>query len=188
MTPVPASPRSPNIALLLGLAWLVVVAQLLADHWSETAQTFPDMDDAMRLVQMRAFMDGRGWFDLHEARLGPPDGYDTHWSRLIDAGIAGLLLAARPFTDGAFAERLARTIWPMLWLLPAMAGTAAIAWRLAGRAGAQIAFLFAALGLPAFQHFIGSTITMSRSHLRSCWSRRRSGRTACAPPRPRPAS
>jgi hypothetical protein len=79
----------PNIALLLGLAWLVIVAQLLADHWAETALTLTDMDDAMRLVQMRGFIDGHGWFDLHEARLGPPDGYDTHWSRLIDAGLAG---------------------------------------------------------------------------------------------------
>ena len=43
----------------------------------------------MRLVQMRGFIDGHGWFNLHEARLGPPDGYDTHWSRLIDAGLAG---------------------------------------------------------------------------------------------------
>jgi hypothetical protein len=95
--------RSPNIALLLGLAWLVIVAQLLADHWAETAQTLPDMDDAMRLVQVREFLAGRGWFDLHELRLGPPDGYDTHWSRLIDAGIAGLFLMLRQFTDGAFA-------------------------------------------------------------------------------------
>jgi hypothetical protein len=158
MTPVSAPPRLPNIALLLGLAWLAVMAQLLADHWAETAQTFPDMDDAMRMVEVRSFLDGHGWFDLHEARLGPPDGYDTHWSRLIDAGIAGLILAAQSFVDGAVAERLARTIWPMLWLLPAIAGVAAIAWRLAGRAGAQIAFLFAALGLPAFQHFIPGRI------------------------------
>jgi hypothetical protein len=158
MTAVPASPQSPNLALLLGLAWLVVVAQLLADHWAETAQTFPDMDDAMRMVEVRGFLDGRGWFDLHEMRLGPPDGYDTHWSRLVDAGIAGQILAFRPFMDAALAERLARTIWPMLWLLPAMAGVAAIAWRLAGSAGAPIAFLFAALGLPAFQHFIPGRI------------------------------
>jgi hypothetical protein len=158
MNAVSAQPRLPNIALLLGLAWLVVVVQLLADHWAETAQTFPDMDDAMRLVEVRAFMDGRGWFDLHEMRLGPPEGYDTHWSRLIDAGIAGLILLFRPFADGALAERVARTIWPMLWLLPAMAGVAAIAWRLAGRAGARIAFLCVALGLPAFQHFIPGRI------------------------------
>jgi len=33
-----------------------------------------------------------GWFDRHQARLLPPLGYDAHWSRLIDAGLAGLLL------------------------------------------------------------------------------------------------
>ena len=44
--------------LLVGLAWLVIVAQLLADHWTETAQTLSDMDDAMRLVQVRAFLAG----------------------------------------------------------------------------------------------------------------------------------
>ena len=60
MTAVPASPQSPNLALLLGLAWLVVVAQLLADHWAETAQTFPDMDDAMRMVEVRGFLEEDG--------------------------------------------------------------------------------------------------------------------------------
>jgi hypothetical protein len=188
MTPVSAPQRLPNIALLLGLAWLVVMAQLLADHWAETAQTFPDMDDAMRMVEVRSFLDGRGWFDLHEARLGPPDGYDTHWSRLIDAGIAGLILAAQSFVDGALAERLARTIWPMLWLLPAIAGVAAIAWRLAGRAGAQIASPRSACRPSSISFRGGSTITMSRSHLRSSWLRRRSGRTGRGSRRPRPAS
>ncbi len=150
--------RSPNFALLLGLAWLVMVAQLLADHWAETAQTLSDMDDAMRLVQVRAFMAGRGWFDLHEMRLGPPYGYDTHWSRLIDAGLAGLLWLFGRFTDGAFAERLVRTIWPMLWLIPTMSGAAAIAWRIAGRPAAVVTLLLTAVGLPAYQHFIPGRI------------------------------
>jgi hypothetical protein len=150
--------RSPSFAVLLGLAWLFVVAQLLADHWAETARTLSDMDDAMRLVQVRAFMSGRGWFDLHEMRLGPPDGYDTHWSRLIDAGLAGLIWLFGRFTDGAFAERLARTLWPMLWLIPVMAGAAAIAWRIAGRPAAIVTLLLTAVGLPAFQHFIPGRI------------------------------
>jgi hypothetical protein len=148
----------PNIALLLGLAWLVIVAQLLADHWADTALTLTDMDDAMRLVQMRGFIDGHGWFNLHEARLGPPDGYDTHWSRLIDAGLAGMLWLFGQFTDAAFAERLMRTVWPMLWLLPAIAGATAIAWRIAGRDAAPIALVLTAVGLPAFQHFIPGRI------------------------------
>ena len=46
-----------------------------------------------------------------------------------------------------------RTVWPMLWLLPTMAGTAAIAWRIAGREAALIALLLALVGLPAFHQF-----------------------------------
>ncbi len=165
---MPQRPAVPNIALqgsafrslvlLLGLAWLVIVVQLLADHWADTALTLTDMDDAMRLVQMRGFIDGHGWFNLHEARLGPPDGYDTHWSRLIDAGLAGMLWLFGQFTDAAFAERLMRTVWPMLWLLPTMAGATAVAWRVAGRDAAPIALVLTAVGLPAFQHFIPGRI------------------------------
>jgi hypothetical protein len=156
--PVFARLQPPPVALLLGLAWVVIVAQLLAEHWVETAHTLSDMDDAMRLVQVREFLAGRGWFDLHEMRLGPPGGYDTHWSRLIDAGIAGLLLLLNQFADAAFAERLVRTIWPMLWLIPAMAGAMAIAWRLAGRAAVLVALLLTTVGLPAFQHFVPGRI------------------------------
>jgi hypothetical protein len=97
------------------------------------------MDDAMRLVELRGFIDGHGWFNLHEPRLGPPEGYDTHWSRLIDAGLAGFLWLFGLFTGPAMAERLMRVVWPMLWLLPTMAGATAIAWRVAGRDAAPIA-------------------------------------------------
>jgi hypothetical protein len=151
-------PAVPNIALLLGVAWVVIVLQLVADHWADTARTLTDMDDAMRLVEMRGFIDGHGWFNLHEARLGPPEGYDTHWSRLIDVGLAGMLWLFSQFTDAAFAERLMRTVWPMLWLIPTMAGAVAIAWRVAGRDAALIALVLTAVGLPAFQHFIPGRI------------------------------
>ena len=148
----------PNIALFLGAAWVVIVLQLLADHWADTGRSLTDMDDAMRLVQMRGFTDGHGWFNLHEPRLGPPDGYDTHWSRLIDAGLAGLLWLFGQFTAPAMAERLMRTVWPMLWLIPTMAGATALAWRIAGRDAAPIALVLTAVGLPAFQHFIPGRI------------------------------
>ena len=51
-----------------------------------------------------------------------------------------------------------RTVWPMLWLLPTMAGATAIAWRVAGRDAAPIALVLTAVGLPAFQHFIPGRI------------------------------
>jgi hypothetical protein len=96
----------------------------------------------MRLVELRAGLAGKGllagWFDLQQARLPPPLGYDVYWSRLIDAGLAGLLLIFKLAVDPLSAERLMRACWPLLWLLPTIAGMAAIAWRLAGREAATV--------------------------------------------------
>lgn len=146
--------RRPNLAIMLALAWGLVALQLLIPNWAGTADTLSDTDDAMRLVELRAYLSGAGWFDLHEARIAPPFGYVPHWSRLIDAGLAGLFILFRPFTDAAMAERLMRAAWPVLWLIPAMAGAMAVAARLAGREGGLIALLFAVVGLPAFQQFV----------------------------------
>ncbi|HYA07373.1 MAG TPA: hypothetical protein VEF90_15920 [Xanthobacteraceae bacterium] len=148
-----AATRQPNFALLVVIAWLLVALQLLLLFWPQTAVTLNDTDDAMRLVQVREFLGGHGWFDLHVARLQPPLGYDPHWSRLIDAGLAGLFIVFHHFTDAAFAERLMRAVWPLLWLLPAIGGAAAIAWRMAGRGAALMVLLFAVSGLPAMLQF-----------------------------------
>ena len=145
--------RQPNFAALVTLVWLLVALALLLQYWTQTAETLLDTDDAMRLAQLRGWLGGQGWFDLHQARMQPPEGYDTHWSRLIDAGLAGLLFLFGLFTDGASAERLMRAWWPLLWLLPTIAGMAAIAWRIAGREAATVALLLALVGVPAYQQF-----------------------------------
>ena len=145
--------RQPNFAALVALVWLLVALALLLQYWTQTAETLFDTDDAMRLAQLRDWLGGQGWFDLHQARMQPPEGYDTHWSRLIDAGLAGLLFLFGLFTDAASAERLMRAWWPLLWLLPTIAGMAAIAWRVAGREAATVALLLALVGVPAYQQF-----------------------------------
>ena len=149
--------RQPNFAALLGLAWLMVALVLLLVHWPQTAETLLDTDDAMRLVELRGWLRGpgllSGWYDLHQSRLQPPIGVDMHWSRLIDAGLAGLLGFFSLFTDQPDAERLMRAWWPLLWLIPTMAGMSAIAWRIAGRDAAIVALLFAMVGVPAYQQF-----------------------------------
>ena len=104
------STNQPNFALLLALAWLLAVLQLVAQHWATTADALLDTDDAMRLVQMRDFIAGQGWYDLHQPRINPPAGYDSHWSRLIDAGLAGLLWMFGRVVEPAMAERLMRTV------------------------------------------------------------------------------
>jgi hypothetical protein len=150
--------RGPNFAVLVGLAWLVIAVDLIFKQWADTALTLSDTDDAMRLVQVRDFLHGQSWFDLHQPRLGPPAGYDSHWSRLIDAGLAGLFLMFHQFVDTALAERLMRVVWPLLWLIPAILGAAAIAWRLAGRDAAVVTLLLAVAGLPAFTQFVPGRI------------------------------
>lgn len=149
--------RQPNFAALVALVWLVVALVLLLNYWPQTAETLLDTDDAMRLVQLRAWLAGPGllggWFDMHVVRMQPPLGVEMHWSRLVDAGLAGMLALFQTFSADADAERLMRAWWPLLWLLPTMAGMTAIAWRIAGRDAAMLALLLATVGVPAYQQF-----------------------------------
>ena len=147
------SSRQPHFALLLSAAWLLVVLQLALQDWSSLVVAIGDSDDAMRLVQVHRFLAGQGWYDLHEARIAPPLGYDSHWSRLIDTGLAGLFLAFRTVVDAPLAERLMLAVWPVLWLVPTIGAAAAIAWRLAGREAALVVLLMAVLGLPGWGQF-----------------------------------
>ena len=65
----------PAFLMLVMGAWVLAVVQLLSVY-SPAGLTLPDADDALRLVQVREFLGGKGWFDLHETRLAPPVGYD----------------------------------------------------------------------------------------------------------------
>jgi hypothetical protein len=77
--------------------------------------------------------------------------YDTHWSRLIDAGLADFFYSFIAF-DTASAERLMRVVG-RCFDLPAMAGSVALAWRLGGRAAFFVVLLLLLFGLPAFTQF-----------------------------------
>ena len=103
-----------------------------------------DTDDAMRLVQVRDFLNGQGWYDLTQHRLDTPYGASMHWSRLIDTPIAGLILVLRPFA-GAWAETAAACAYPLLMLLGLFWVSAKLSIRLAGPEG-----LLPGLALPAF--------------------------------------
>ncbi|WP_181700408.1 hypothetical protein [Chthonobacter albigriseus] len=129
-----ARPSSPVLFALASLA----TALLLALHgWHATiANGFDDPDSLMRIVEVRDFLAGQGWYDLLQPRLFPPDGVFMHWSRLVDAPIAGLILALEPTLGPAEAERLAVNLWPPLLVVPFLAGLAAIAHRFAGWTGA----------------------------------------------------
>ncbi|MFD1283041.1 hypothetical protein ACFQ5C_25570, partial [Methylobacterium goesingense] len=72
----------------------------------------PDTDDAMRLVQVRDLLAGQGWFDMVQHRLMPTDGASMHWSRLVDAPLAGLIGLATPWLGRPMAEGLVVALWP----------------------------------------------------------------------------
>jgi hypothetical protein len=74
----------------------------------------PDTDDAMRLVGVRDLVSGQGWYDSVQHRFLPPHGVPSHWSRLVDAPIAGMILALTPVAGPALAEGLTAALWPLL--------------------------------------------------------------------------
>ena len=73
-------------AVVVVLAWLLcALASALLGLSTENPflGLGPDPDDVMRAVQLRDLIEGQGWWDTHQARLGS-DGTDMHWSRLAD--------------------------------------------------------------------------------------------------------
>ena len=117
--------------LWLLLFWFAVAAWLIYDRWG-AIRTFAlgDTDDNMRMMQVRALLEGQGWFDLRQYRLNPPIGADIHWSRLVDLPIAGLKLLLAPFLGGRVAEQWAAALAPLLPMLVAMASLAVAVRRL----------------------------------------------------------
>ncbi len=125
------------------LAWLAVAIWYVASDWNLVRWlSLGDTDDNMRLMQVRALLNGQDWYDLRQYRLNPPAGFDIHWSRLVDLPIAGLILFFRLFTSNAWAERLACGIAPLLPLSLAMIGLAATVRRLVHPLAWPLAIIF----------------------------------------------
>src|ERR1700674_3756214 len=115
---------NPNV--LMPVLWL---AATVAIAWpSINGGVFDAMstDDAMRLVQVRDWIGGQGWFDLFQHRLDPP-GASMHWSRVIDAPLAALILLLKPLLGMHGAEAVTLYFWPALLFAVALVLIAAIA-------------------------------------------------------------
>jgi len=94
-------------------AVLVVLISLVVGGLKTTYNR--DIDSLLRLVEVRDLLNGQGWFDLHQYRMGPPGGFVMHWSRLIDAPIALIIKLTTILTgDPALGELIANFLWPML--------------------------------------------------------------------------
>ncbi|UVO50798.1 AcrB/AcrD/AcrF family protein [Sphingomonas sp. SUN019] len=149
MTDRPALPASIATELdrhwirLTLIAWVVIAAFYITQRWAAIHWlSLGDTDDNMRLMQVRALLNGQGWYDLRNYRLNPPGGFDIHWSRLVDLPIAALILLLRPFVGMAEAEKLACGIAPLIPLSVTMIGLGATVRRLVDPLAWPLAIVF----------------------------------------------
>jgi hypothetical protein len=110
------------------LAWLVIAGFMLWDRWG-LIRIFAlgDTDDNMRIMQVRALLNGQGWYDLSQHRLA---GSNIHWSRLVDLPIAALKIIFTPLVGGRIAEQIAVAVAPLLPMLVAMTAITVVVRRL----------------------------------------------------------
>jgi hypothetical protein len=146
--------RPANLTILMLVLWL---ATAIALSWPAISGGIFDAlstDDAMRLVEVRDWIGGQGWFDLSQHRLISP-GTSMHWSRVVDVPLAVLILLLRPLLGSHGAEAATLLIWPLLLLAAAMALVAAIARQMGnGVATVQMAaVVLVMLSGPALIHF-----------------------------------
>ncbi len=151
---MPAEARTSWRADLL----LALVATLLAlavnafSGFRDLSNAGGDNDSLLRLVEVRDMLAGQGWFDLHQYRMGPEGGFVMHWSRLVDAPIAAIILLASVLTGSmALAEAIAQVLWPALLFCLAVFFTARAARSFTGDGAVLPAIVIGAAAL----HFIG---------------------------------
>ncbi len=118
------------------LAAMVLVSSFIApDH---------DGDDVLRLLQVRAWLDGQSWFDLTQYRIDPPGGVTMHWTRWVDLPIALLVFVLRPLLGEAQAESAALIVVPLLTLTALAGAVWAVTKRWFGQRAAVLAVLLIA--------------------------------------------
>lgn len=133
------------------LVYAVVLIGLILFFHLPTASDYVggDNDDVVRLVQVRDLLNGQGWFDLHQYRLGLEGGTLMHWSRFVDLPIAALIRFFSLFTGSSVeAETLALIVWPLSTAVVLLAAAG-----LAGRRLGGIPTMHISLGLACLYIF-----------------------------------
>ena len=158
-TPAAHQNLSISFSRILGIIFLVclfVSWPPIKTTWLEG--TYIDTDDAMRMVQVRDWLAGQSWFDLRVMRLDPQSGMVTHWSRVVDMPIGGLLRFFGLFAEPQTAERLTRIVYPLI-LQGLLLWAAGLCGRLlAGTFGAMIAVFLTVATVMSLAQFIPGRI------------------------------
>ncbi|MCP4620960.1 MAG: hypothetical protein GY844_31515 [Bradyrhizobium sp.] len=151
--------RGPDQAILIALLFVAASFMLALPAIKGGVFDALSTDDAMRLVEVRDLIGGQGWFDVFQYRMDPPGGTSMHWSRLIDAPLAGLILVLKPLLGTHGAETFTLYFWPALLFAVALALVAAIARQMSnGTVPVIAAVVLAVLSVPALVHFRAGAI------------------------------
>lgn len=161
----PSSPviRTGGVALSAPALILIGTVLTVALSWSNVTGiwhtgNFADTDDAMRMVQVRAWLAGQSWFDLTAHRLDPPDGVVMHWSRVVDVPLALLIRVFVLVASAETAEILARLAFPLLLQAAMIAATVFTGRVLAGPTAALPAMLLTVMSCMQFGQFVPGRI------------------------------
>ncbi len=118
------APNASHWRLDIGAAALAAAVMLAATLSAGTEflnGSNGDNDSLLRMVQVRDLIAGQGWFDLTQYRMGLEGGFTMHWSRLVDAPIAAIVLAGTWISgDQAIGEAAALILWPGLLFMAAV--------------------------------------------------------------------
>lgn len=145
----------PLLLVFFALVAAAFVARAILN--ADSVPLFADTDDAMRLVTVRDLLNGQNWFDTVQHRLNAPYGAQIHWSRLVDAPIAGLMLVLQPFA-GAATTTVVGFVWPLFLLLLLLVLTSLVSHELVGRQGRLAAVALPALSLVTMVEFVPGRI------------------------------
>jgi len=153
----------PQAGRLSLLVWCVLGIVLVAGTFfalqpTRLTASLGDTDDATRLVEVRELIDGRSWFDNTLPRLGGDQALHSHWSRLIDLPLAGLLTTFDRVMPQAAAELAVRIVWPLTLLLALLYLLGREAEMRGGRLAALLSIALAATCITAIVQFLPGRI------------------------------
>jgi hypothetical protein len=158
VSPTPKFTRIPTAAVtrnwlgpapVLTLALIATLAILAMNSWLSAFELRGDNDAILRLVEVRDLLGGQGWFDMHQYRMGLAGGFEMHWSRIIDAPIAGLILLNQWFGyPQTQAENFALFVWPAFLSFVALTAAIQIGY---AQGGLTAAVFTAIIAIPTFQ-------------------------------------
>ncbi|MGQ0741922.1 MAG: hypothetical protein ACT4OG_06475 [Alphaproteobacteria bacterium] len=154
-----------NLTWLAVLFWAVLTGVLLLHAVLHPESVYLSTDDNLRLAAARDLLSGQSWFDATQHRMNVPYGLPMHWSRLVDGGVALLILLFRIFLEARDAELVAIYVWPLLWLLPSVVAVTRLGERLGGHTTGLAALLLVVNCASVVGYFHPGTIDQHNVHI-----------------------